>query len=182
MSVATLCLGILAEKVTGVFNTLSSLAVGWAWWSLGLLLWALSRGSRQLHSFAFLGTYVGVSVHGVDFAVPFQFGWLHRFLQLCNGGIQVFLIPFLLTAADWSGCSAGAVWRRASAVPCFCLGKQLRECVWDFLFVVLFIFGWIQTAGAASSRLKGRRTEQRVVSGSRKGNCCGVLEPRDILE
>ncbi len=112
----------------------------------------------------------------------FQFGWLHQFLQLCNGRIQVFLIPLPLTAADWSCCPAGAVWRRASAVPCFCLGKQLRKCVWDFLFVVLFIFGWIQTAGAASGRLKGRMAEQWVVLGSQKGNCCGALEPRDILE
>jgi hypothetical protein len=98
------------------------------------------------------------------------------------GWIQVFLIPLLFTAADQSGCPAGAVRRRASAVPCFCLGKQLRECVWDFLFVALFIFGWIQTAGAASGRLKGRMTEQRVVSGSRKGNCCGVLRAERHLE
>jgi hypothetical protein len=45
LSIATLCLGIPAEKDTGVFfNTLSLLAVGWAWWSLGLLLWAFSLG------------------------------------------------------------------------------------------------------------------------------------------
>jgi hypothetical protein len=51
----------------------------------------------------------------------------------------------------------------------------VRMCGIDFLSVVLFIFGWIQTAGAASGRLMGRLTEQLVVLGSQKVNCCGTL-------
>jgi hypothetical protein len=47
--------------------------------------------------------------------------------------------------------------------------------VWDFLFVVLFIFGWIQTVGAASGRLMGGMMEQLVVLGLQKANCCGML-------
>jgi hypothetical protein len=91
----------------------------------------------------------------------------------------VFLIPLWFTAAHWLGYLTGVVRRRASTVPCFCLGKQLRERVWDFLFVGLFFSGWIQTAGAASGRLKGRMTEQRVVLDSQKANCCWGAESRE---
>jgi len=91
----------------------------------------------------------------------------------------VFLIPLRFTAAHWLGYLTGAVRRRASTVPCFCLGKQLRERVWDFLLVGLFISGWIQTAGAASGRLQGRMTEQLVVLGSQKANCSWGAESRE---
>ena len=43
----------------------------------------------------------------------------------------------------------------------------------------LFFSGWIQTAGAASGRLKGRMTEQRVVSGSQKAYCDWGAESRE---
>ncbi len=91
----------------------------------------------------------------------------------------MFLIPLQFTAAHWSGYLTGALRQHASTVPCFCLGKQLCERVWDFLFVGLFISGWIQTAGVASGRLKGRMTEQRVVLGSQKANCSWGAESQE---
>ncbi len=54
--------------------------------------------------------------------------------------------------------------------------------VWDFLFVGLFISGWIQTGAEASGRLKGRMTEQRVVLDSQKANCGWGAESRETCK